>query len=260
MNTSESIKNIAAALGAAQGAITPPVKDKTAKAGSYSYKYADLGSVIESLKAAFAEHDISYTQATDVTDAGMVLHTRLMHAESGEWIEGTYPLPPNPDPQKVGSALTYARRYSLCALVGITAEDDDDGAGAKDAPESPPKPKKQPMLGALNKSEFDAAIRAFEFARVAILMELENNAMTHEEASDRYAELRAGKITYKVGNGPAKEVPTELLLRQCKDEATHMWNDNPQDNFKGISTRLVEMREALTPKQTHPGLTPQAAE
>lgn len=252
MRTSESIKSIAAALGAAQAEITPPVKDKEAKAGSYSYKYADLGSVIDALKAAFKEHHISYTQATDVTDAGMVLHTRLMHAESGEWIEGVYPLPPNPDPQKVGSALTYARRYSLCALVGITAEDDDDGQAAKDAGQPQGQKAKPPVIGALNKSHFDAAIRAFERVRVEILMGLKNKEMTYEDANARYSELRTGSVSYQVGNQAAKSVKTDLLLQQCRDEFPSYWQDG--EDHKGIETRLKEMRDELTPKQTHPGI------
>lgn len=252
MKTSENIQHIAKALGAAQSAITPPVKDKTANAGSFSYKYADLGSVIDSLKEAFGKNDISYTQATDVTDAGMVLHTRLMHAESGEWIEGTYPLPPNPDPQKVGSALTYARRYSLCALVGITAEDDDDGQAAKDAGPPQGQKAKPPVIGALNKSHFDAAIRAFERVRVEILMSLKDGGLTYDEANARYNELRTGSVSYQVGNQAAKGVKTDLLLQQCRDEFPNLWHDG--EDHKGIETRLKDMREELTPKQTHPGI------
>jgi hypothetical protein len=68
----------------------------------------------------------------------------LAHAESGEWIKGVLTIKPvKADPQGIGSALTYARRYALCAMVGIAPDDDDDGEAAMGRPQTTPAPPRQ---------------------------------------------------------------------------------------------------------------------
>lgn len=153
---SEQIDKIAAALAKAQGAFASIKKDKTASirsnnGASYSYSYADLASVIDAIRKPLAENGIAYIQAIQTVDSGMYLDTRLIHS-SGQWISSTYPLPAGGRAQEMGSAQTYARRYALCALVGVVAEDDDDGDNAADTkptqakrPDpSPPVPPQTP--------------------------------------------------------------------------------------------------------------------
>lgn len=78
-----------------------------------------------------SKHGIALVQYTQIGSAGFYLVTRLMH-ESGEIIESRYPLPENTEkPQQMGSAITYARRYMMAAICGITAEEDDDGNAAQ---------------------------------------------------------------------------------------------------------------------------------
>jgi hypothetical protein len=136
MSQSESVASIAAALAKAQGEMTAPKKDRTAKIasdkGKYEYSYADLASVIDCVRQALSKNGLSFTQTTGITERGMALETKLLHS-SGEWISSSYPLPAAGRPQEMGSALTYARRYSLCAMLGIAAEDDDDGNAAQQA-------------------------------------------------------------------------------------------------------------------------------
>ena len=135
MNTSESVKTIAAALAAAQAEMGKIVKDKTAKVqtstgGGYSFDYADLASMLDVVKPALAKHSIALVQAASVHDGSVVLDSRLLHS-SGEWIESSLALKPgDTSPQKVGSAITYARRYSLACLVGVASEDEDDDGNA----------------------------------------------------------------------------------------------------------------------------------
>jgi hypothetical protein len=86
--------------------------------------------VIDVSKAILAKHALAVSQPTMVTANGLVLVTRLMH-KSGEFIESSYPLPSGGKPQEMGSALTYARRYCYCAILGIAADSDDDGAAAQ---------------------------------------------------------------------------------------------------------------------------------
>lgn len=136
---SPEIDKIAEALAKAQGAFPrlttneeAKVQGKDGRAG-YSYSYADLSAVIEAIKKPLAEAGISYTQALLPNGTGILLKTKLMHS-SGQWLASYYPLPTGQSPQVFGSFLTYARRYSLVALLGVAAaSDDDDGAKAEES-------------------------------------------------------------------------------------------------------------------------------
>lgn len=172
---SESIAALAKALSAAQPELKAPKKEKTAKVstkdgGSYSYSYADLGDVIECYRGPLARHGLSVVQPMRVQDGHIVLVTKLIH-DSGEWIASEYPVAPFQRPQEQGSAITYARRYAVSALLGIAAEDDDDGKAAQDAAprkakakEASPAPAPPPAKGELSQAEVlsihDAAKRA----------------------------------------------------------------------------------------------------
>ena len=123
METSESIKNIALAMNKAQAMMT--AAKKGAKNPFFKSSYADLGSIILALKEAFADNGLSYIQSPGMDDLGVSVTTMIMH-ESGEWIRGTLHVPmAKKDPQGAGSAITYARRYALQAMVGIPSADDD---------------------------------------------------------------------------------------------------------------------------------------
>lgn len=126
MLTSESITKITPALIKAQGDFAPAVKAKVNP--HFKSKYVPLDAVLDAIAEPLRANGIAILQQTDVEDAQTILVTRLVH-ESGEWIAGRYPVHPvKADPQGEGSALTYARRYALMALVGIAPEDDDGNA------------------------------------------------------------------------------------------------------------------------------------
>ena len=130
MNKSESIKELATALAKAQGEIKGAIKD--ADNPFFKSKYADLASVVEAIRAAFSKHGLSYSQGCEPSDKNEVrVETIILHA-SGEWLSnGVLCLPvTKADAQGFGSALTYARRYSLSAAVGVAPEDDDGNAAA----------------------------------------------------------------------------------------------------------------------------------
>ena len=171
MRASESTAKLAEALAKAQGVMKAPIKDKTAKAGAYSYSYADLARVFDAVRDPFAANGLAITQVMTSESDKLFLLTRLLHT-SGEWIEGAYPIPANLTGQQLGSALTYARRYSLSAIAGIAADDDDDGQAAeKERPKPPAKPenvlaalkadaKKAADLGLLDDFRADPDIKA----------------------------------------------------------------------------------------------------
>lgn len=143
---SESIKELATALSKAQGQFDHAKKD--VENGFFKSKYADLASVIDAAKKPLADNGLSVVQVVDMTESGdVVLETILMHV-SGEYISGKYPIrPAKQDPQAVGSAITYARRYAFSAMTGIAADDDDGNAASqnqKEPAKKPPAEKKQP--------------------------------------------------------------------------------------------------------------------
>lgn len=160
---SEQINEIAAALSKFQGELKGAVKDSANP--FFKSKYADLNSVWESARALLAKNGLSVVQTTDVRDVGLVLETTLMHT-SGQWISGIYPLiTQKQDPQALGSATTYARRYALSAIIGGYATDDDAEAavdrtpkteqgltGSYAAPQAPQEPKKIVQTAALKAS------------------------------------------------------------------------------------------------------------
>ena len=103
----------------------------------FKSKYADLAAIRDAVIPALAKNGLAVVQLPAITEHGFVLITRLMH-ESGEVVEATYPLPANGTPQATGSALTYAKRYSLASLCGIAAEEDDDANAAEADPKARP--------------------------------------------------------------------------------------------------------------------------
>jgi hypothetical protein len=94
----------------------------------YKSKYASLSNILEQIQIPLAESGLCFTQFP--TDNN-TLTTILVHSESGEYIQGSYCITPvKNDPQSVGSAITYARRYALGAILGLNIDDDDDGNAA----------------------------------------------------------------------------------------------------------------------------------
>lgn len=128
---SENINELAVALAKVQGSITHAVKDSMNP--HLKNKYADLASVWEACRKQLAENGLSIAQLPDgLEDNCLLLDTTMFHI-SGQWISSRIKMPmPKQDPQGYGSALTYARRYALAAMVGVYQDDDDaDGAVKK---------------------------------------------------------------------------------------------------------------------------------
>lgn len=138
---SEQINELAAALAKAQGDMKNAALNRTNP--HFKSRYADLAAIRDAVIPALTKHGLALVQYTDWTADGLTLRTRLTHA-SGQWIESTYPLPVVLDkPQAMGSALTYARRYSMAAMCGISAEEDDDANAAQGAAVQKPAATKQ---------------------------------------------------------------------------------------------------------------------
>ena len=140
MNRSDSIANFAKALALAQPHITNPPLD--AVNPHFRSRYATLAAHISAVRAPLAAQGISVVQSTRIDVPGaVVVVTSLIHS-SGEWISSEIALPCGATPQTYGSALTYARRYALAALVGIVGDEDDDANAATPQAKATPKPEK----------------------------------------------------------------------------------------------------------------------
>lgn len=129
MRRSESISSLAAALAKAQAEIEGAVKGATNP--HFRSKYADLGAVWEACRGPLTKNGLSVVQFPGMDGQRVTVETILMHS-SGEWLSGVLPLPVTKmDAQGCGSAITYARRYSLMAVAGIAPEDDDGNEASK---------------------------------------------------------------------------------------------------------------------------------
>src|SRR5712692_7302112 len=145
--SSETVAALASALAKAQAELINPEKSLTATIragrpgeGERSFRYAPLSSGLDIVRKTLGQHEIATVQTTAIDQtAGMVnLTTTLAHA-SGEWIASDWPvcaIAETANPQRMGAALTYARRYALFTLVGIAGEDDLDAPDLCDAPPS----------------------------------------------------------------------------------------------------------------------------
>ncbi|WP_058183578.1 ERF family protein [Mastigocoleus testarum] len=103
----------------------------------FKSRYATLDAVLDATENALAEKGLTIVQVVE----GYTLQTFLYH-ESGEFLQSNYPLPETTDSQKLGAAITYARRYAICAMLSIIADEDDDGNHSSSTKSTSNKPQK----------------------------------------------------------------------------------------------------------------------
>src|SRR6184192_4340655 len=148
--SSDSVAALASALAKAQAELINPEKSLTATIATGRpgekeriFRYAPLSSGLDIVRKTLGQHEIATMQTTAIDQAsGLVNLTTVLAHASGEWIASDWPICPIAEmasPQRMGAALTYARRYALFTLVGIAGEDDLDA----------------PDLGAVTKSEVE---------------------------------------------------------------------------------------------------------
>jgi ERF superfamily len=123
------MKLITAALITAKAQFNPIHKNKVNP--HFKSKYATLDEILEAIAPALLANNLLLIQPTLVKDNLTVLKTLLIHAESGEQLASELTIPAIADPQKLGAAMTYYRRFSVCSLLAIAPDDDDDGTTAK---------------------------------------------------------------------------------------------------------------------------------
>jgi hypothetical protein len=149
--SSDTVAALATALAKAQAALVNPEKSLVATIRSgrpgeaeRSFRYAPLASGLDIVRKTLGQHEIATVQTTVIDQAsGMVQLTTMLAHASGEWIASDWPVCPiaeTANPQRMGAALTYARRYALFTLVGIAGEDDLDAPDLTHGAPSPSRP------------------------------------------------------------------------------------------------------------------------
>ncbi|WP_422383236.1 ERF family protein [Roseibium album] len=241
--------NIHTALCAAQAEIENPPKEKTADTGKYKYKYADIADVLETVLPVLTRHGITVSQSPRIEEGAMILKTCLTHGASETSIDCDYPVCSlNGDHQKMGGALTYARRYALCTMVGVAPAEDLDG---QDAAKSGDGDRKQLSAQQAKKElNWDAIISAIRHAKShEVLDEMKNRANSNrgywpssfvssalEEISTRREEL-----DYQSRASEAKDDPSVIadMLEACQTVAgvEHLRATLQQ---VGVSTENIE--------------------
>lgn len=216
MKMSTEIKDLATALAKAQGSLKAAEKD--GKNPHFKSSFATLESVWDSIRKALSENGLSVSQPFDISaDGQLILTTVLMHS-SGQWISGSRILNPvKNDPQSVGSALTYARRYDLCAMVGqVQGDDDAESAQGRGEGKDNGKAKEQekPNGGqsrASNPHSWEIPFGKFQGKDIidVPLKDLSNYA--------RYIEDSAAKQNKEI-TGPAKEFIERVEAMQFMDK------------------------------------------
>ena len=140
---SETIIKLAKSLVETQKELKQPLKD--AKNPFFKSEYVPLENVAEAITQTAAKYGLAFSQYATTTESGNVSVGTIVFHESGEYIE--YPplilKPENTKPQSIGSAITYAKRYALSAIFGITSDKDDDGNKANGNGENQKQPQKR---------------------------------------------------------------------------------------------------------------------
>ena len=203
---SATVGKIAEALCAAQAEL--PAAIKNGKNPHLKNRYADLNAIYEAARDTLAKHGLAVVQTMQPTDGSRAhVRTTLLH-KSGEWIAGelTMPLDRQGGAQGMGSAITYARRYSLSAIIGIVTEEDDDAEAAQGRGKPAQAKVKQvrqeaaasnsdPMSEAQRKKLFATAKEAMgDASREEVLMEISDIVGREIESSNALTRAEAAKV------------------------------------------------------------------
>lgn len=157
---SEDRDQLLAAVVKMQATLRPPRKGSVNN--HRGYRYADLADIWEACREPLAEADLALLQVTGWGPRGLELVTTLAHT-SGQWVRCRMPVLSVADPQAMGSALTYARKYSLMTIVGLAPDDDDDGEAAR--PKSAQRVTPRPPSAQRQHQRKDAPLQTAPAAR-----------------------------------------------------------------------------------------------
>src|SRR5262245_23701540 len=254
---SESIGTIAAALAKAQAELTNPEKSLTAtipspfpREGHRTFRYAPLSSGLDIVRKSLGRHEIATMQTTEIDKAGGLLRlTTVLAHSSGEWVASEWPVCQITDiasAQRMGAALTYARRYALFTLVGIAGEDDLD---APDLDAGPRPAVELPQSDSRNQSNGQAGV-AERSPRGREKPSLASTVLTPEQS----AILRERLVEEMVAIGSADEAAVWAQRNlPTKNTLTAVDAKIVEERFQD---RLSTISDGQAPDDTIPAGTP----
>ncbi len=227
MKTSENINELATALAKAQAKIKGAEKD--ADNPYFGSSYATLASVWDACRAAITDNGLSVVQGTEGDSDAVKVVTRLMHS-SGQWMESEISVKPmkmkvdrnDPEklvtPQSVGSALTYARRYALAAIVGVAPEDDDGNAASQ--PKGQAGEVAQSDLGTFEDTITNVTMRKAGNGTIFTIETAEHGKLQtwSEDVAKRAKGLKTAGLTCLIESEPTKYGPQIKALAEKEPE------------------------------------------
>jgi hypothetical protein len=243
MGQSLEIEKVAAAVVAAQGEMTNPPKTKTVYAGQKKYSFAPLPEIIDAVRPVLTKHGLAVVQLV----RERILETRLIHT-SGQWIGAAYTLPSLADSQAMGSAISYARRYCLCAMLGIAGEDDEDGAAATEAELAEQETKRKEAAKRLDAMKGKGQVKSAYDGKVLAPGEA---TLPGERGESGNPESRSLNPEGKTAAGPAaRALPGEKAKRPSPLPSPLNGEGAGEDALAGITEPLASLmrKEGITPE------------
>jgi hypothetical protein len=266
--SSETIGAIAAALAKAQGELANPEKSLTATIrspfpgeGDRTFRYASLASGLEIVRKTLGQHEIATVQSTAIDQAtGQIQLTTLLAHASGEWISSDWPvcsITETTTPHRMGAALTYARRYTLFALVGIAGEDDLDAPDLTTEPSPTVAIVKshgvpnggRPRTGSIHKTRQPKSILAVEAsARLRDQLIAEICDLKHGDDLALWAHRRLpAKNTLTADDARAVEVAYEAVLNTSDQQSRPEPDDLSLEGTDDAELILNYLPAAISP-------------
>ncbi|MBR1171384.1 ERF family protein [Bradyrhizobium liaoningense] len=242
--SSERIGAIAAALARAQAELTNPEKTLTAvirspfpRENERTFRYASLASGLEIVRKSLSQQEIATIQTTriEISTAQIHLTTLLAHS-SGEWIASEWPVCAAKEveaPHRMGAALTYARRYALFALVGISGEDDLD---APDAPATAPGAEPRAPFGATTKPAKGVLNRA-------PMLQPQRSAELREQLLNEVEALRTNKALLAWAK---VSLPLKNSLLETDARAVEVAYQTKLEGFSNPSPSVLELAAGIS--------------
>jgi ERF superfamily len=207
--SSESIGTIAAALAKAQAELTNPEKSLVAtirspfpREGDRTFRYAPLSSGLDIVRKGFGRYEIATIQTTAIDkDAGLLRLTTVLAHSSGEWISSEWPVCAIADiasAQRMGAALSYARRYALFTLVGIAGEEELDAPDLCDGSLSPSAPavdRFKPREGRVSpRTPGNADARDVDKRRPPVILDADQSAALREKLLEEMGDVASADL------------------------------------------------------------------
>lgn len=228
--------NLFTALSLAQGEMKAATKDTKGSEHLGGKKYADLSSCWEAIREPFAKHGLCVIQIPSADGPKVTVKTILAH-KSGESVSGELTMTSEGStPQKIGSAITYARRYGLCAIAGISPED-DDGAAASERQQQPATRQSKPPVSQPRSAEPKPDAKPLPSGVQEILAEMHDKFSSLEV----FGKLKK-ELTRKLGVKDGEKAYYGTLGKHGVEHA---------DEFKSLkpthacAAELIEMVDAL---------------